>query len=237
MWKWSKTQSDSKPSASASAASSRERAHAAAGTLRDYHLGHLRHGVWRDWGDSDIGRATLAPFADRVRMAHLAFRHFAGGAAVLDLEDVGAKLAEHRRDLPEQPRPVGDREAERHDPLLAFELAHHDRGEQTRIDVAAAEYEADLLALEALRLREQRREPRGARALRHRLLQGEIGVHRTLDVLFVNQHNVGNEFAHDRHVETCAIEHRFELLPKLLVERVGGIQGQRRPSGQHERRI
>jgi nicotinate-nucleotide adenylyltransferase len=29
----------------------------------------------------------LAPFADRVRMAHLAFRHFAGGAAVLDLED------------------------------------------------------------------------------------------------------------------------------------------------------
>lgn len=29
----------------------------------------------------------LAPFADRVRMAHLAFRHFAGGVAVLDLED------------------------------------------------------------------------------------------------------------------------------------------------------
>lgn len=29
----------------------------------------------------------LAPFADRVRMAHLAFRHFAGGAAVLDLEN------------------------------------------------------------------------------------------------------------------------------------------------------
>jgi nicotinate-nucleotide adenylyltransferase len=29
----------------------------------------------------------LAPFADRVRMAHLAFRHFAGGVAVLDLEE------------------------------------------------------------------------------------------------------------------------------------------------------
>jgi nicotinate-nucleotide adenylyltransferase len=29
----------------------------------------------------------LAPFSDRVRMAHLAFRHFAGGVAVLDLED------------------------------------------------------------------------------------------------------------------------------------------------------
>jgi nicotinate-nucleotide adenylyltransferase len=28
----------------------------------------------------------LAPFDDRVRMAHLAFRHFAGGVAVLDLE-------------------------------------------------------------------------------------------------------------------------------------------------------
>jgi nicotinate-nucleotide adenylyltransferase len=29
----------------------------------------------------------LAPFADRVRMCHLAFRHLAGGAAVLDLEE------------------------------------------------------------------------------------------------------------------------------------------------------
>ncbi len=28
----------------------------------------------------------LVPFDDRVRMCHLAFRHFAGGAAVLDLE-------------------------------------------------------------------------------------------------------------------------------------------------------
>lgn len=28
----------------------------------------------------------LAPFSDRVRMCHLAFRHLAGGAAVLDLE-------------------------------------------------------------------------------------------------------------------------------------------------------
>lgn len=29
----------------------------------------------------------LAPFEDRVRMCHLAFRHLAGGAAVLDLEN------------------------------------------------------------------------------------------------------------------------------------------------------
>ncbi len=28
----------------------------------------------------------LAPFADRVRMCHLAFRHLAGGAAILDIE-------------------------------------------------------------------------------------------------------------------------------------------------------
>lgn len=30
---------------------------------------------------------VLAPFSDRVRMCHLAFRHLAGGAAVLDLEN------------------------------------------------------------------------------------------------------------------------------------------------------
>lgn len=35
--------------------------------------------------DHAFGKA-LAPFDDRVRMCHLAFRHLAGGAAVLDLE-------------------------------------------------------------------------------------------------------------------------------------------------------
>ena len=41
------------------------RAHHAAGTLGDYHLGHLRYGVTREWADSPIGRYLLAGFAER----------------------------------------------------------------------------------------------------------------------------------------------------------------------------
>ncbi len=41
------------------------RAHAAAGTLKDYHLGHLRHGVTAAWADSAIGRYLLAGFVER----------------------------------------------------------------------------------------------------------------------------------------------------------------------------
>jgi pimeloyl-ACP methyl ester carboxylesterase len=41
------------------------RAHAAAGTLKDYHLGHLRHGVTTGWADSAIGRYLLAGFVQR----------------------------------------------------------------------------------------------------------------------------------------------------------------------------
>ena len=41
------------------------RAHAAAGTLRDYHLGHLRHGVTPGWADGAIGRYLLNGFVER----------------------------------------------------------------------------------------------------------------------------------------------------------------------------
>jgi 3-oxoadipate enol-lactonase len=41
------------------------RAEYAAGTLRSYHLGHLRYGVTREWADSAIGTYLLEGFADR----------------------------------------------------------------------------------------------------------------------------------------------------------------------------
>jgi pimeloyl-ACP methyl ester carboxylesterase len=41
------------------------RAHAAAGTLKDYHLGHLRYGVTTAWADTAIGRYLLAGFVER----------------------------------------------------------------------------------------------------------------------------------------------------------------------------
>ena len=67
------------------------------GSFNPPHLGHLMIAVavyateeidhlWvMPCADHPFGK-KLAPFDDRVRMCHLAFRHLAGGAAVLDLE-------------------------------------------------------------------------------------------------------------------------------------------------------
>ena len=67
------------------------------GSFNPPHLGHLLMAVavyateeidhlWvLPTADHAFGK-KLAPFEDRVRMCHLAFRHLAGGAAVLDLE-------------------------------------------------------------------------------------------------------------------------------------------------------
>ena len=54
---------------------------------------------------------------------------------------------------------------------FALELAHHDRGQDARIDVAAAQDQPDLAAAESLRLGQHRRKPGGAGAFRHGLLQ------------------------------------------------------------------
>ena len=78
-------------------------------------------------------------------------------------------------------RPVVRGDSEGGDAVVPLEFAHHDGGEDTRVDVAAAQDEADALALEALGLRQHRREARGAGALGHRPLQGRIGVHGALD--------------------------------------------------------
>jgi hypothetical protein len=62
---------------------------------------------------------------------------------VIDFENVGTEASQRRRNLAEQPRTVGDGQAERDDAVVAFEFAHHDRGQDARIDVAAAQDEAD----------------------------------------------------------------------------------------------
>jgi 3-oxoadipate enol-lactonase len=41
------------------------RAHHAAGTLKDYHLAHLRYGVTQAWADSPTGRYLLEGFVER----------------------------------------------------------------------------------------------------------------------------------------------------------------------------
>ncbi len=67
------------------------RAHAAAGTLRDYHLGHLRHGVTRAWADSETGRYLLGGFVERG--ASLDAESIALVFGALGVSDLTPKLA------------------------------------------------------------------------------------------------------------------------------------------------
>src|SRR4051812_40698792 len=83
-------------------------------------------------------------------------RYIEKQAAVVDLENIRAKLAQARRDHAEHARAIRDGEPERHDLILALQLAHHDRSENAWIDIAAAQDEPDLAAGEPLRLREKR---------------------------------------------------------------------------------
>ena len=84
---------------------------------------------------------------------------------MIDVKNIGAELAEPRRDLPKTPGPVRNGEAERDDALVTFEFAHHDGGEDARIDVAAAQDQADLAAAKPGRLGQHGGEAGGARAL------------------------------------------------------------------------
>ena len=110
---------------------------------------------------------------------------------------------------PSTPGPVRDGQAERDDAVVALELAHHDRGENARIDIAAAQHQPDALAREsASGSASMRGKPGGAGAFRHRLLQGEIGVDGALEMLLVDQHDVGDELADDRQRQRADILHR-----------------------------
>ena len=76
-----------------------------------------------------------------------------------------------------------------------------------------------LLAAKALRLRQHRGEAGGARALRHGLLQREIGVDRALDVLLVDQHDVAHQCAHDRQRQRADILDRDAFGERRAAER------------------
>jgi pimeloyl-ACP methyl ester carboxylesterase len=62
------------------------RDNAAAGTLRDYHLGHLRHGVTQAWADTAIGRYLIDGFVERgAGLDPECIAHVFGALTVSDL--------------------------------------------------------------------------------------------------------------------------------------------------------
>src|SRR3546814_2039449 len=87
-------------------------------------------------------------------------------ALVIDFDDVGALLIEYPRDIVERARLILEPDAQPCEPARPREIAQQHVGEQSSVDIAAAQDDAEGLALEALGVREQRRQPRRARAPR-----------------------------------------------------------------------
>ena len=71
--------------------------------------------------------------------------------------------------------------------------------------------EPDLAAAKRSGLRQHRRKAGGARAFGHRLLQGQKRVHRALEMRLLDQHDVGDQRAHDRHGQLADVLHRDAL--------------------------
>jgi 3-oxoadipate enol-lactonase len=64
------------------------REHRANGTLKDYHLGHLRHGVTQAWADTPVGRYLLQGFVERGEALDAeALAQVFGALTVSDLTD------------------------------------------------------------------------------------------------------------------------------------------------------
>ena len=84
--------------------------------------------------------------------------------------------------LAERAGPVDEIDGELGQPPLAGELARQHAGQQARVDVAAAQHEADLAALEAPGVLQHGGEARRAGALDDRLLDVDQQAHGVLDL-------------------------------------------------------
>ena len=109
---------------------------------------------------------------------------------MVHLVDVGARVPSSAVTSASEPGTSRTSTARRASRPAAHHAALDDLRQHQRIDVAAAEHQPDLLALEALRVPQQRGQPGGAGAFDHRLLDLEQHQDRLLDVALVDQQEV-----------------------------------------------
>ena len=89
---------------------------------------------------------------------------------MVDLEDIDVVLVELAHHLVERTRPVLQRDPEPREAARAGKVAQQDIGEQARVDIPAAQHEADIAALELLGMGQHRSEPGSTGAFDHGLL-------------------------------------------------------------------
>src|SRR5581483_11838385 len=112
------------------------------------------------------------------------------------------------------------------DPVLAGELADHDRGGKARVDIAAGEDQADALAAETGGLGEERGERGGAGALGHGLLQHEEFADGAFDMPFADDDHPVDDPAADFDRQAADILHR-DALGEGIAAASGGLTTER----------
>ena len=145
-------------------------------------------------------------------------RHRAEHPLVLHVDDVAARLADHRGDARQAAGEIGQGDAQPHQPAVAHQAAHQHRREQARIDVAAADRDADAPAGEAAGMLQQRGKAGGPGAFGHRLLDLDQLDHRGLDRFFRDHQDLVDELADQRQRQFAGIAHRHAFGDRVAAD-------------------
>ena len=116
---------------------------------------------------------------------------------MLHFHDVAAGAADQAGDAGELARQVADHQPQPHDPAVAHQTAQQHGSEQARVDIAAAQHEADLAAGKVLRIGQQRSQAGGTGAFGHRLLDFEEEGDGALDGHLVDRQHAIDQGAGD----------------------------------------
>ena len=118
-------------------------------------------------------------------------------AAVRDVDDVPAPLADHLGHGREHAGPVGHLDREANETSRTGECPQQRRRQHAEIDVAAGEHDHHVAVAEALRELDERGEPGRARAFDDGLLDLRRQRDRGLDVLLADDEQIVDERADD----------------------------------------
>src|SRR5882757_7272117 len=125
----------------------------------------------RQLADDDLDMGPVAGLDHHVDVGALD-RDLEEQALVIGLDDVAAGGADDAGDPAQHPGHVFDLDPQPGDLAVADQAAHQDRGQDARVDVAAADDDADTPSGEAFGVGQHAGDAGGAGALGHQLLLG-----------------------------------------------------------------
>ena len=172
-------------------------------------------------GDDFIDVIRAACFDHGVDLRKLC-RHVIEQALVEDLDDVAAAAADRGGDRRQHARLVRDVDAKSGKASVAGHVPVQDRCQQTRIDIAAADDDANALAGKGRAMLMQRGDARGARTFGNDPLLFDKASDGPFERLFVDQKDIIDEIGDDgardaaRLLDRDALRQRFAAAGDVL---------------------